>query len=156
MLCLLFSMDGGLFGLEASSIVEVVPWTPLWKPPCGAPGYIAGCLDYKGRMAPVLDMTALCLKRGSRRALSTRIALTNFPGEGLLGLLLEKATEMADIPAESFKSPPLKLEGAPFLGDLSSGGTSEAVELVKVEELVPPDVRRIVFPGPERDGEAKT
>jgi chemotaxis-related protein WspB len=143
MLCLRFSMAGGCFGLDAARIVELIPWVELWELHA-APGYIRGCFNYRGRMTPALDLSALCSGRPSQRAFSSRIAVLP-RREGFLGVILEGAVETFKIEDSEFQEPCLRSEGAPFLGRMALKD-GVLLQIVEPEALLTEEVRRLVLP----------
>ncbi|MER2534391.1 MAG: chemotaxis protein CheW [Rhizobiaceae bacterium] len=125
MLFLLFSIGDGSFALATDAIVEVVPLLDL-KTMRQAPAGVSGLLEYRGRFVPVVDLSALELGRPAQRRLSTRIVVMSRPGvaEGLIGLIVEKATETIKLDPADF---------APF-----AKGPDGLVQRVDLESLVPP------------------
>jgi chemotaxis-related protein WspB len=84
---------------------------------------VSGLLEYRGRFVPVVDLSALELGRPAQRWLSTRIVVMRRPGDGLIGLVVEKATETIQLDPGDF---------APF-----AKGPDRLVQRVDLESLVP-------------------
>lgn len=124
MLFLLFRIGDESFALATREIVEVVPLLEL-KTMRQAPAGVSGLLEYRGRFVPVVDLSVLELGRPARRWLSTRIVVMQRPGggDGLIGLVVEKATETIQLDPGDF---------APF-----AKGPDGLVQRVDLESLVP-------------------
>lgn len=147
MLALLFSIGDDRYGLPVAAVVEVTPILKLKQLP-GAPDYVAGLCNFRGEAIPVLDISALARGVPSRRALSTRMIVVDFPveqgGTRRLGLLAERATETAAISEADLRPPGVQVDDAPFLGKvaISSG---EVVQLIEVGQLLTPAVAALLF-----------
>jgi chemotaxis-related protein WspB len=128
MLFLLFKIGDADYAFAADRIVEVLPLVGL-KAVRHAPAGIAGSFDYRGRFVPVVDLRMMELGEPSRPLLSTRIVMMRYPddGSGLLGAIVEKATETLRCEAEDF---------APFAS--SARGLVQRIEL---DALLAPDAR---------------
>ncbi len=135
------------FGLDVSQVVEVVPLVTL-KPARRAPAYVLGFLDYRGGVAPVIDLTALISDTPSRAWLSTRIILVDYEGadgkQHVLGLLAERATETIVYREDDFQPPGFAAGDARFLGDvlLDAQGMNQRI---RVKEILPPAVQESLF-----------
>jgi chemotaxis-related protein WspB len=142
MLCLRFSIDGNAFGIDSGEIVEIIPTVNLRKIP-QTPEFVSGCFKFRGIITPVIDAAFLTAQRQSRKSLSSRIAVVNYKCR-FLGIILENATETAQIDLDDLQDSGLKTEDAPYLGKISAGdGTM--IQLIKVEDLLSEPVREIIF-----------
>ncbi len=143
--CLRFSMGDGLYGLNTEEVVEIVPRIGL-TPIVGAPDYVPGYFTYRGRVVPVVDMSRLTTGTAAEALLSSRIAVVRYGNARLLGLLLENATHMqdtAEMGAEGEQDSGIRTE-ARYMGGIIVG-KGHQLQLVKVRELLPEDVRNRVF-----------
>lgn len=77
MLVLQFRVGGDYYGLEGRTIIEVAPLVTLRSIPHAA-AYVAGLFNYRGRLVPVIDLSALLIAVPSRPLMSTRIVLVNY------------------------------------------------------------------------------
>ena len=95
---------------------------------------IAGVLDYRGGLVPVIDLSEVALGRASVRRLSTRIVVARHIGpqrtERLVGLIAEGATELATVELEAFKPSGIATDNA-YTGPIAKGpyGTVQRVDL---------------------------
>lgn len=121
---------------------------PLLKALPGAPEGVVGVANYQGVPLPVIDLALLATGVRAPDRLSTRLLLVRYPapgGERLLGLVAERATGVARIEEKTFAKS--GVTAAPWLGDVApvrdgGGGMSQRV---RVRELVPADLRAVLF-----------
>jgi chemotaxis-related protein WspB len=99
-------------------------------------------------MVPVIDLSQLIRGTPVKPLLSTRIILVQHPGPSgpgkVLGLLAERATDSLDDAGTEPVSSGVAAPEAPYLGGLSVSGGS-MIQYVKVESLLPDDVRERLF-----------
>lgn len=147
MLLVVFHAGQERFGLEAGQIVEIVPLVKL-APVQHAPAWVAGLLNYRGAVAPVIDMNMLLAGAPSRNLLSTRILLVQYPGtcgaSHVLGILAERVLETVSCGPDDFQSPGIDTPEARYLGSVlvRDGGM---LRCVTVAELLPRQVRELLF-----------
>lgn len=67
------------YALASACVVEVVPDVPLRTVP-GVPAWVAGLLDYRGRVLPVVDLGARVGASPAPRLLSTRVVVCDPEG----------------------------------------------------------------------------
>ena len=143
MLCLRFNMDGASFGLDVGRMEELVPWVELW-PVKSAPDFIRGCFNYRGKMAPVVDMSMLFAGKPSARSFSSRIAVVPYRTR-FLGLLLEGAIETVQIEASEFQESCVRGEDTPYIGKMAFKD-GVMMQVVDPDALLPEKARRVIFP----------
>ena len=155
MVALLFDVGGQRYALDVVQVLRVVPYVRLRRLPA-APEYIAGVFQYRGVMVPVIDLSLLMTGRPVAALLSTRILLAQYPmPDGpprVLGLLVERATDSIEDDAEQLKSPGIALPETPYLGGISSTGGG-LIQYVKVEEMLPAELRQRLFADADEAGE---
>jgi chemotaxis-related protein WspB len=142
MLLLTFTVGANRYAIDVTRVVEVVPRVELRKI-SHAPAFLAGLLDYRGKIVPVIDLGLLLDTAGSRDCLSTRIILVNDTpvdqncagqdrddahGEtgdvqvapkrqpDLLGLIAERVSDLTNVRPEQVAPIPVWLPQAPYLG----------------------------------------
>jgi len=147
MLFLLFQIGKDRYGLEASHVVEVVPWVDLKKIPQALAG-VAGIFNYHGALVPVLDLSELAAGQSSARHLSTRIILVNYPfntkENHVLGLIAEQATETAQFDVAAFDDPGVDAPKAPYLGPVAKDRRG-LIQWIEVTKLLPKALRDRLF-----------
>jgi len=154
MMVLLFKVDNDCYGMDVASVVELVPYMVLQKLP-KAPEFIAGLLNYRGSIVPVVDLTMLLVNRPTRQLLSSRIILTRptiSGGARFVGLLAEQVTEASKIPDDEFSDTGLKGDQSIFVDKLAVRPEG-LVQHINVDLLLPTEVKEMlrVYPA---DGEA--
>jgi chemotaxis-related protein WspB len=152
MLFLLFQIGQDHYALDTRQVAVVLSLTKLKQIPATAP-WVAGVFSYHGQSVPVIDLSQLAIGRPSQQRLSTRLVLVHYPAPGpdsrLLGLVLEKASEiMRRTPAE-FRDSGLDHSQAPYLGPVTDD-TRGLIQSVLVQDLLPMEVRAQLFPDPEK------
>lgn len=147
MLFLLFQLGDDRYALDARQVVEVLPLVEFKQIP-QAPPAILGAFNYRGTPTPLLDLSRLALGRAAQTRLSTRIIVLDYPdGEGrprLLGLLAERVSETFRRDASQFQDAGVDLPDARYLGPVATDEQG-LVQWVRVEQLLPPDVRDLLF-----------
>ena len=147
MVALLFEVAGQRYGLDIAQVVKVLPYVRLHRLP-HVPDYVAGVFRYHDAMVPVIDLSQLIRGTPVRPLLSTRIILVQHPGPWgpgrVLGLLAERATDSLDDAGAEPVSSGVAVPEAPYLGGLSVSG-GNMIQYVKVENLLPDDVRERLF-----------
>ena len=150
MLFLLFQLDKDRYAIEASRVVEVVPYVTLKKLPQAPPG-VAGIFNYRGRPVPVVDLGAPTRGRPARELIRTRILVVHYPHDPgphrLLGLVAEHATELLRKEPGEFTDPGVTIGAAPYLGPVVMDGT-HPVQLIHEERLLTEPVRKSLFEEP--------
>lgn len=144
MLLLLFYVGHDSYAIESSRVVEVIPGVPLRRIP-RVPEYVGGLFNYRGTIAPVVDLCSLIQGTPSRFQLSTRIMMVKSADENstlpYLGLMAERVIQTLDKPDAEFVKPKVQMNEAPYLGGmiLDQKGMIQQIHL----ERLFADVQRI-------------
>src|SRR5512137_329391 len=105
MLFILFRLGNERYALEAGRVIEVIPRVPL-RPQPGTPDFVAGLLNFRGRVVPVLDLGTLTLGIPCTAQLSTRIILIDYTLKSgvkrVLGLVAEAVTDAVKMESTEF------------------------------------------------------
>jgi chemotaxis-related protein WspB len=110
MLNLILQIGDTRYALDARQVVEVLPLVQVRPSPAAPPG-VAGLMNYRGELVPVIDLSQLCCGRPARRLLSTRLLLVRSPSPAdvrpatsisWIGLIAERATETRRFSADAF------------------------------------------------------
>ena len=121
MLLLLFCVGKDSYAIESSRVVEVIPGVPLRKIP-RVPDYVAGLFNYRGTIAPVVDLCHLIQGTPSRFQLSTRIMIVRSEDGNstlpYLGLMAERVIQTVDKPEAEFVKAKVQMNEAPYLGGM--------------------------------------
>ncbi|SFB92048.1 chemotaxis protein CheW [Collimonas sp. OK412] len=152
MLFLLFKIGQDHYALDTSQVAVVLSLVSLKQIPATAP-WVAGVFTYQGQSVPVIDLSQLALGRPAQRRLSTRIVLVHYPAPGpdsrLLGLVLEKSSEIMRREPSEFRGSGLDHSDAPYLGPVTDDARG-LIQSVRVQDLLPPEVRAQLFPAAEQ------
>lgn len=148
MLLLQFQAGNGLYGIDSSRIIEVIPMVAC-RPFPHAGHAVTGIFNYRGVMAPVVDITELIIGIPSRFLLSTRIIMVDYCGRDgkphALGLLAEQAIETVSCGREDFQPAGIAAREAPFLGDMLILPAGGMIQRVDIELLLPPSLQEMLF-----------
>lgn len=148
-LFLLFRIGEERYALEANEIVEILPRLKL-KAIAQAPLWVAGIFAHRGKVVPVIDVSALNCGEPARARTSTRLVLVHYrydrehPAQ-MLGLILEQATETLRCPALDFKAYGLDNRLAPYLGPVREDPRG-LLQWINVQELLSEPVRELLYP----------
>jgi chemotaxis-related protein WspB len=150
MLFLLFQLGQDRYALEAGLVVEVLPLVALKALP-GAPRGVAGLVDYRGTAVPVIDLNALALNVSAAARVSTRLLIVRLKleqnGERLLGLVVERATEMLKCAPDDFRPTGVETRGAPYLRGVVRDRQG-LIQRVDVAAMLSEDLRVALFDQP--------
>ncbi len=155
MLFILFRLGNERYALEASHVFEVIPRLPL-RPQPGTPDFVAGLLNFRGKVVPVLDLSTLTLGVPCPVQLSTRILLIDYTLKSgikrLLGLIAEAVTDAVKKEPHEFVA--VTTGQAPHLGHIALDGGG-MVQCIIPEQLLPPEVERLLFEEIQASGSAQ-
>jgi chemotaxis-related protein WspB len=147
MLLLVFRLGEDRYALDTAQVAEVVPLVNLKRLPQAPPG-LAGLMDYRGQIVPVIDLSELALGKSAPLRMSTRIIITrDAHGDGSersLGLIAENATSMLRRDAEDFHPAGVRHEGAPYLGPVCTQEGS-IIQWVDAQRLLSPELRHAIY-----------
>lgn len=157
MLMLLFYIGEDRYAINCRRVVEVVPRVTL-KKLHHAPEYVSGLFNYRSHLVPVIDLRQLIQGNSCRPHLSTRIVLVNSQrrdsADGnsydtspshILGLIAERVTETLNKPEAEFVDPGIKMDAAPYLGEMIADERG-MIQLIRVEYLLPESQRSHLLP----------
>lgn len=162
MLILTFSAAANRYAVDVTQVVEVIPKVELRKFP-HAPDYLAGLLEYRGKVVPVIDLGLLLGITPCQDWLSTRIILVDYasgghyhrsqgcdtshdemagarvsrkPGVALLGLVAEHVSDLTYAQPEQIIPAPVSLPQTPYLGAMIQTNYG-IVQLIVIEHIQP-------------------
>lgn len=141
MMLLMFRVDASRYGVDVKAVVEVVPCVPLQRLP-NSPASVAGLLNYRGHVVPVMDSARLFGERSVKPCLSSRIIMVRADRmkSGCIGLLAEHVTEALKIDAGRFTDTTIG-EGGSSLVDKVVLDEAGMIQHVNTELLVPEELR---------------
>lgn len=136
-LYLLFNLNGARYGVEVLSVLEIV-WLPELTPAEEAPPYIAGVINLRGRIAPVMDLglrlghPPRCLQLGDSVMLLQTDGVT-------MGVIVDEVSDVIAIPAAAIEPPPHYDGNTPAHVHFIAGNArvgEEIVMLLDVQRLI--------------------
>ena len=141
MMLLLFRINDQRYGLDVADVVELVPFVTLQKLP-KAPDYIAGLMNYRGNIVPVVDLAMLTRDKPTRHLMSSRIILIQpvKSEKRFVGLLAENVTEAKRISEEIFTDTGINADTNAFVDKVAMHPTG-MIQLVNIAKLLPIEVR---------------
>lgn len=92
------------YALDMDYIVEVIQYKPVTSVP-ETPSYIAGVINLRGAIVPVIDMRERFLKEARTELLRRCILIVNF-SDMLLGLLVDDNADIEELDPEKITAPP--------------------------------------------------
>ncbi len=144
MMMLLFKIDGERYSLSVADVTELVPYVSLQNLP-KAPGYIAGLMNYRGNIVPVVDLSILICGRPVKRLMSSRIILIQpvKKESRFVGLLVENVTETIKIDEATFTDTGVFSEAGAFVDKIAMDSNG-MIQVVNVSKLLPDDVKNML------------
>lgn len=106
-----FKIDGAEYALPASDVLQMESFTGATPVP-GAPPHVAGLVQVRGRVIPVVDARARFGLPPVERSLDSRVVVGQL-GSRTVGLLVDSAREVLKLDPDKLQPPPpLVVEGA--------------------------------------------
>lgn len=106
-----FKVDGAEYALPAADVLQMESYTGATPVP-GAPPHVAGLVQVRGRVIPVVDARVRFGLPPVPRTLDSRVVVGQL-GTRTVGLLVDSAREVLKLdPAQVKPPPPLVVEGA--------------------------------------------
>ena len=100
----LFKVDDAEYVLPASDVLHMETYTGATRVP-GAPAYVAGLMQIRRRVIPVVDLRLRFGLPAREATLDSRVVVVQ-AGERAVGLLADSVREVKSIPPDDFKPPP--------------------------------------------------
>lgn len=99
-----FEVEGQVFGLDIMSIREIRAWTPTTRLP-RVPHYVAGVVNLRGTVLPVVDLAARLGWRASEPTPRHAIIVTQV-GQQVGGWIVDAVSDIVTVPADALQPPP--------------------------------------------------
>ena len=103
-LYVLFKVADAEYVLPAADVLHMESYEGATRVP-GAPPYVAGLMQIRRRVIPVIDLRLRFGLPAVEPSLGSRVVVVQ-AGERAVGLLADSAREVKHIPAEEFRPPP--------------------------------------------------
>lgn len=148
---LLLSLNGARYGVAAQWVQEIA-WLPELSPADEAPRYIAGMVNVRGKIEPVMDLGLRLGHPARQYRVSDSIVMLQADGASM-GVIVSEVSDVAGIPAAEIEPPPHYADHPPALASFLTGNAKvgeEIVMLLDVPRLInaptPPESAVCVFP----------
>jgi purine-binding chemotaxis protein CheW len=113
----IFRLDGARCAIDAAAVVEVLAAVAI-RPLPGQPAYVAGALDLRGTIVPVLDLRVRFGGSARPMALSDRLIVAR-AGERVVALWVDAVDEFAEAATGAWHA-----SGGLIAGDRSLAGVA--------------------------------
>ena len=99
-----FKVGGADYAIAASQVLQMESFTGATPVPGAAP-YVAGLVQVRGKVIPVVDARARFGLPPAERTLDSRVVVAQVNAR-TVGLLVDSAREVLKVDADQFKPPP--------------------------------------------------
>ena len=131
----LFTVGDGEYAVPASDVAQMESFSGATPIP-GAAAHLAGIIQVRGQVVPIIDLRVRFGLGASDRTADTRVVVTQ-QGERRVGLLVDSAREVVGLTPEQIEPPP------PVLTD-GSGGVVRAIAHLGSRVLMLVDLQKII------------
>lgn len=100
----LFEVEDGRYAVPAEDVIVMESYTGATRVP-GAPVWVAGLVQVRGQVVPVVDLRKRFGLADVPHTLDTRVVVVR-DGARTIGLLADRAREVVQLPADAWKPPP--------------------------------------------------
>jgi purine-binding chemotaxis protein CheW len=115
-----FSVNGADYALPAETVLQMESFTGATAVP-GAPPFVAGVVQIRGRVLPVVDLRLRFGGAPGERVLDNRVVIGQH-GERVVGLLVDSAREVVKLRRSDWKPPPPLVASAGFVRAVAQVG----------------------------------
>ncbi len=130
-----FRVGNADYALPAADVLHLESFETATHVP-GAPAHVAGLVQVRGRLIPVVDLRVRFGLPPIERSLDSRVVVIQV-GKRVAGLLVDSAREVLQIEENAFEKPPALIEE-------QAAGFVKAVATVTKRMFLLPDVPRII------------
>lgn len=99
-----FEVAGQIFGLDIMAIREIRAWSPPARLP-RVPGHVAGVVNLRGAILPVIDLAARLGWPGSEPTPRHAMIVTQLGGQ-MRGLIVDSVQDIVTVAADAVQAPP--------------------------------------------------
>ncbi|HEB13114.1 MAG TPA: purine-binding chemotaxis protein CheW [Actinobacteria bacterium] len=98
-----FTLSDETYGITVENALEVVRMVKIAKPP-NSPNYVAGLINIRGKVAPIVDMRKRLKLGSSVYTLTTPILIVVING-WTVGMIVDRVSEVVSIPRHVVEEP---------------------------------------------------
>ena len=130
-----FKVGDAEYVLPADEVLQMESYSGATRVP-GTPGYVAGLMQVRGRVVPLVDLRARFGLPAIEPTLDTRVVVVQ-RGERTVGLLVDSAREVLKLRPEDLKPPPEVVvdQGGGFIKSVAQAG-KRLVMLIDFSKVV--------------------
>jgi len=143
-LFLVFQLNKERFAIESQYVTEVLPMVNISHIP-KTRDYVAGMINYRGAMTPVIDLCRLLTKHYCEQKVCSRIIIINnkYHNEfSHTGIVAEQVNNTARLDSEQFVQHTLIKNGTDYLGYIAQDGDHE-IQIIELDRLLPEEVNHV-------------
>jgi purine-binding chemotaxis protein CheW len=131
----LFKIAAVDYAIPAADVLQMESFTTATRVP-GTPAYVAGLVQIRSRVVPVVDLRARFELPAAPPTLDTRVVVVQ-QGARVVGLLVDSAREVLGIDPATFRPPPeiLTEQSAGFVKAVAQVG-SRLIMLIDYERVI--------------------
>ncbi|MCK5893211.1 MAG: chemotaxis protein CheW [Endozoicomonadaceae bacterium] len=156
MIYLRFKIAGQFYALSSDNIVEVIPFLPI-NGMAHSSQAVAGTLNYRASLIPVIDLTVLFDEQPAAHFVSTRIVVVAYrdeQGDMLhIGLIAEQATETMSLDDSAFNSPVIYNGHIPYSGAVTLDN-GQLLYRLDVDDILSSELQTHIHPKHHIDRES--
>ena len=104
-----FKIGKELFGVDIASVKEIVRVPEIVKVP-DTPDFVEGVINLRGKIVSVVDLKKRFRLGKVDRSKTSRVLVVEMSGK-IIGLLVDAASEVLRLPADSIEPPPDMISG---------------------------------------------
>lgn len=131
---LTFFIDGQLYAVPTSKVVEIIRMQPVTLLP-GLPEYVKGVINLRGKIVPLIDMRLKFRKEEQEYGIQTSVIITE-SGEMTVGLIVDAVNDVTDVAKSQLSENPKykKHAGNQYVGGIASlvQGSALVLDIRKV------------------------
>ena len=135
-----FKVGNAEYVVAASQVLHLESFTEATHIP-GAPAFVAGLVQVRGKLVPVVDLRTRFGLAPAERTLDNRVIVVSV-GSRLAGLLVDSARDMLRLDESTFQPPPdlVEAQAAGFVKAITTIAPSRLLLVVDVPRLIGEDV----------------
>jgi purine-binding chemotaxis protein CheW len=131
-----FKVGTAEYVVSADQVLHLETFTEATHVP-GAPGFVAGIVQVRGRLVPVVDLRTRFGLAPAERNLDNRVIVVTV-GPRVAGLLVDSARDMVRLDEDTFEPPPdlVQLQAAGFVKAVTTIAPQRLLLVVDVPRLI--------------------
>lgn len=129
-----FAVGGELYGVDIMAVREIKAWSAVTRLPL-QPDYVRGVLNLRGVVVPIFDLRCR-FGQGETEATPTHVIIIVMIDDKLLGLLVDRVSDILDVAAAEVQPvPAAQAQAGSALFDGLAARDGEMIALINLEAL---------------------